>query len=422
MEFENGRTSWFDMPEGTMMRRDGRSVNAADIQAGDWARILINQAVIEQGHVIESVRAMNLEGDARHITNIVRGQLTGIDRIQNQLMLQNAQQLEQTGWSHYQQIARYSITNPQIEYFYNGRPVSLAFVNENLRHSSAEVYVALESAHGGDRIRMVSFRSGRDELLPPGNVVGIDGQGGFNIMANDGTIRTDAGTIVRRNGRLVDGRQISPWDHARVSLNGENSAAVVDIGPAPQYAGVQLIRGRIQSIDQGNSFRVQSMSLLDGFEWRFTPIEREFTIDRDTIFINQGGLTDINDFIDFTPETMVDRVFNIVVDGSRAAMIIDAPHSTQMIRGTIFEVAPGQLSLRDVHVRNAITGEWNVISFRDATATAVIGNNTIIVDRNQTIGVNSLQVGQQVRIMSPAPLPTAASGMSVDGFIVLVER
>jgi hypothetical protein len=422
MEFENGRTSWFEMPEGILMRRDGRVVNAANVQVGDWARILINQAVIGPGHIIESVRGMNLEGEARHISNIVRGQLTGIDRIQNQLMLQNAQQLEYIGWRHYQQIARYSLANPQIEFFYNGRSVSLAFVNENLRHSSAEVYVALENAHGGERIRMVSFRSGRDELLPSGSVVGVDGQGGFNIMANDGTIRTDEGTIVRRNGRLVDGRQISPWDHARVSLNGENSAAVVDIGPAPQYAGVQIARGRMQSIDQGNSFRTQSMSLFDGFQWRFTPIEREFAIDRDTLFINEGGLTDINEFIDFTPETMVDRVFNIVVDGSRAAMIVDAPYTTQMIRGTIFEVSAGQLELRDVHVRNSITGEWNIISLRDATATANIGLNTIIVDRNQTIGAESLQLGQQVRIMTPAPLPNPASGMEIDGFIVLVER
>jgi len=448
MEFENGRTSWFDMPEGVMIRRNARPVNAHEVQPGDWARILINQVTIGPGHVMESVKAMDLEGDARHISSIVRGQLTGIDRIQNQLTIQNAQQMAQNGWRNYQQIARYNLTGQQIEYFYNGRPVNFGFVNEFLRHSGAEAYVALENAHGGERVRMISFRSGRDELLNPDTVVGIDGHGGFHIMSNEGAIQTDAGTIVRRNGRLVDGRQIFPWDHALVALNGENSAAVVDIAPAPDFAGVQIARGRVQSVDQGLSFRVQSMALFDGLDWHFTPIEREFTIDHDTLFMVDGqSPMDINNFIDFnathpdlTADSRVDQVFNIVIDGSRAARVTDAPYATRAIRGVIYGINGDTIHLRDVHYRETPPnvppvinldpplrqpGAWRLISNISATATATVQSNSIIVDRNQVVDVGSLQVGQQVRIItSNAAFPSAiVPGMALDGaYIVLVER
>ena len=423
MEFENGRTSWFNMPNGTMTRREARPINANEIQVGDWARLLINQAVIAPGHLIESVVAMDLEGAARHITNIVRGQLSTINTIQNQLTLQNTQQLGQQGWANHTPISQFSLSNPQIEFFYNGQPVNLAFVNHNLRFSNAEAYVAIENTFNGEQIRMISFRNGRDELLNPDTVVGIDGNGGFHVLSNEGTIATDTGTIVRRNGRLVTGNQIMPWDHAVVALNGGNNAAVVDIAPAPSYSGVQIARGRVQSVDQGNSFRVQSMAMFDGLSWNFTPIEREFTIDHNTLIMNaDGSLVNLTDFIDFTPESVVNEVFNIVIDGSRAARILEAPYATQTLRGTIYGIEGNTIQIRNVHLRNPETGVWALTSNIDATATIELAGNAIIVDRDQLIPSTQLQIGQQIRIMTTPPLPDPAPALTIPGYIVLVER
>lgn len=425
MEFENGRTARFTMPGEVMIRRDGRPISPAQVQPGDWARLLINQAIMAPGHVIESIRAMDLEGDARHITGFITGQLSGINRIQNQMIIQNA-----VRWTpgsppsplDFSNVDQFSTTNPQISYFLNGNPVSLGYVNEFLRLSNAEVVMALETAHGGERISVVSFfNPPRIEHLRSDTVVGVDGHGGFNILSTEGTIRTDDGTIVVRNGRLVSGRQIMPWDHVNVTLAGENRAAIVDISPAPNFGGVQIARGRIQSVDQGRSFRVQSMALFDGLNWHFTPIEREFTIDHGTLFMTDSGLMDINDFIDYTENTVVNQVFNVVIDGSRAARVTDAPYATQSIRGIIYNIEGDTISLRNVHVRNAQTGVWSIISNINATGTANVLGNSIIVDRDQVVSASNLQIGQQVRIMTTT-LPTAAPGMEVNGYIVLVER
>ena len=457
MQYENGLTSWFTMANDISVRQSARPINPSQVQVGDWARILVNQAVVGPGQVLESVRAMDVEGDARHINSIVRGQLTTIGGIQNQMQIQNAQSLERTGrWINYLPIATYDISGgSQIEYFFDGRPVTLGYVQNNLRFSGAEVYIALENHHGGERVRMVSFRSGRDELLNPDTVLGTDGHGGFHVLTNDGLIQTDPGTIVRRNGRLVDGRNIFPWDHAVVALNGRNNAAVVDIADAPGYSGVMIARGRVYSVDQGRSFRVQSIALFDGTEWHYTPIQREFAIDHDTLFFNSEGMTSINDFVDFGPDSAFFNVYNIVIDGSRAARVMDTPYPNQALRGIIHAIEGDTVHLRNVHFHDGnwarqdgwgtFSGRWLPLSvnapnpaygLRDqpnsSVAEITVLPSSIIVDRDQLVGVNGLRVGDQIRVMTDyrtirddtldRPDRRPPNGVTVDGYVILVER
>ncbi|MCL2171903.1 MAG: S-layer homology domain-containing protein, partial [Defluviitaleaceae bacterium] len=71
MEHENGQTSWFDVAGGVFITREGRPIAANNIQVGDWARVLVNEAIVGPGHVMASVREMAIEGAARHISEIV---------------------------------------------------------------------------------------------------------------------------------------------------------------------------------------------------------------------------------------------------------------------------------------------------------------------------------------------------------------
>ena len=267
-----------------------------------------------------------------------------------------------------------------------------------------------------------------DVPLNPELVVAVDGHGGFYVLAHEGLIRTDRGTIVRRDGRRVTGRDIRPWDYVIVTLSSADRAAVVEIVAAPAFTGVQIARGRIGRVEQGQSFQVQSMSLFDGQQWHFTPIERVFTIDTNTRFMVGGNPMDMNNFLSFMPEAGFDgainafnQVFNVVIDGGRAAWVTDAPYATQSIRGIIYHIEGDTLYLRDTHVRNQLSGAWTLTSNVSATSNVSILNNSVIIDRNQVVGINHLQVGQQVRVMTTT-LPQTAPAMSVNGYIVMVER
>jgi len=433
MEFNNGQTAWFTLAGNILVLENGIPVSPDRVRAGDWARIIVNQAMLGPGVMMESVREVALDGGGHHISNIVMGQLSRFNAAQNQLHINHARELTPAGWSNHRPLAQYNIGGANVSYFFDGRKVDLSFLNRYLQRGSATIYLALENNFAGERVTMVSVRSGRDELLRPETVISAS-DGNLHLLGIPGAIGTDEGTIVVRDGRLVDPSNISASDWARVSLNGHNLAAVVDITQAPSTDGVQIVRGRVARVWPHQSFRVETMSTFDGLRWHYTPIPREFTIDHDTIFLMEDGIGSINDFIGFTEDSVVGQVFNVIVEGGRAAWVIEMPFTEPIpsmpnapghlaVRGTIYEITDGSLGLRDVTVFNPRNGMWTPISLVDASGGVTIQTNSIIIDRDRVVGANTLRVGQQIRVLTDTPLNTVTigSGLEADGYIILVE-
>jgi hypothetical protein len=433
MEFENGQTAWFTLVNTVHVLEHGRPVSPNRIQVGDWARLIVTQAMLGPGIMMESVREVALDGGGHHISSIVMGQLSRFTPTQNQLQITHALELTPAGWSNHQSLAQYPIGGANVRYFFDGQEVTLGFLSRYLQRGSGTVYLALENNFAGERVNTVSVRSGRDQLLRPEEVLSASG-GEFQLLGNPGTIQTDPGTIVVRNGRMVDPGNITASDWARVSLNGHNLAAVIDISQPPSTTGVQIVRGRVARVWPFQSFRVETMSSFDGLRWHYTPIPREFTIDHNTIFVTEDGFGTINDFIGYTEDSVVGRIFNVITDGGRAAWVIDMPFTEPIpslpnapghltLRGTIFDVEGDSVSLRDITVFNPRTGAWAPISLIDASGGVTIQPNSIIVDRDRVVGANSLRAGQQIRVLTNTPINTVtvASGLEAEGYIILVE-
>ena len=420
VEYENKQTNWFDVADNIYVSKLGRPANSSQVAVGDWAKFLVNQAIIEPGYMMESVKEITVEGGEHFISTIIKGQLAGIEPIQNKLMIQNAQTLAKTGWSNHQNVQQISIANNDIEYYYNDQRISLDYAQRFLKRAEGDVYIALENSASGERAKMITFRNGRDELLPADTVITADGNGSFSILSNNGDIATDVGTIVRRYGRLVSSNNILPSDYTIVSLNGGNTAAVVDIGDAPAITGVNIARGRILSVDQGQNFKVQSMSVLSGNEWVYTPIQREFTIDYNTKFLDSEGIKDISGLRDYTADSAVDKVYNIIYDGSKATWLVDAPYSKQAVRGIVYESSGGTLKLRNAEHYDNTTGKWTPVSLLDATISVSVPQNAITVKNNAV--TNNVAVGDSVRVLTDVLPEKIQSGIEVTGYFILVEK
>jgi hypothetical protein len=340
--------------------------------------------------------------------------------VQGTLQLAHAEVLENLGWGDYRNLISLNLSSPNIQYFVNDRQVSLDHIVQFYSRTDFDVYVATEAMFSGERVRMLSIRDGRDELFRPDTIVSADGMGRFSTYTTGGTVATDAGTIVIRHGRLVTPMSIMTPDYATVALNG-GRAAVVQITDPPGYDRVTIARGRIQSVDNGRSFRVLSMSFLTGVEYSFTPVQREFRIDHNTIFLTEDGIVDRSTFIDYGDNSVVDSVYNIVIDGTRAAYVVDSPYCTRSVRGMIYEMDENRLRIRNAEWYNAETGRWIAVSNVNATLEIELPVNRLIVKNQTTIGVHGLAVGDQIRVMTNV-LPTIAPGAVVTGYMVFVER
>ncbi len=431
LQYENGQNSWFDVADTVFASKAGKPIEQNEIQAGDWVKVLVNQAIISPGYVQESIKEITVEGTGHEINTIIKGQLGAINNIQNKISVQDSYTLTKNGWADYKEIRDVSIANKDIEYYYEGKQISLDYAMRYLKHADNDVYIALENNYSGEKVSMVSIRTSRDDVLNADTVVNSDGVGNFNISSKDGTISTDSGTIVRRYGRLVTGQNIMSPDFATVILNGDNKAAVVDIYDQPDVSGVLIGRGRILSVDEGKSFTLKSTGILSGNKWVYSPVERTFQIDHNTMYIDENGISTMESFIEYTTNSAISKVYNIVSDGTKATHVINSPYAKDSVRGQIVSVSTGGgdgenaaesgIVIKDTTYLKNKAYNWEDLSYSDSSANITLPANSVIIKNNKVVGLNDLEKGDKIRVMTDS-LPTSPqSGMNVTGYIVLVE-
>ena len=419
VQFDNGQTAWYDIPSGVYASKGGKPIDLSNVVAGDYVKLLINEAILSPGETMESVKEVLVEDSGHLIGDILKGQIGAIDSIQKTMSLQHSYTLDDSGWGNYQQIRKLSTSNKNIMYYYNGTRVSEDFVKSKLKRANGEVYVALENGYSGDIISKITFRTGRDEPLNPDIVTSVDGVGNFTTAGN-GTINTDAGTIVRKNGKLVDATNISVNDYVRVSLNGDGKAGIVDIYEAPVSSSVTIARGRVKQIEDNKWFTVTSMSQLNGEKWEYSPVERKFTIDEQTLYITENGIQNISQFIGYTENSSIDKAFTIIFDGDRATHIIDAPYPTKLVSGTVYETGD-TIKVRDgKYMKDNKT--WDSVSVKDPTINLSTKSNTIVIKDNKVTSINSIQKGDKLKVFTETLPSKIASGITVDARIIFVEN
>lgn len=419
--YENGQTSWFDVANSIYVSKNGKPINVSDLMEGDWVKLLVNDAIISPGYVLESVKEIKVENAGHDISTIIKGSIGAINGIQKTLSIQHAYSLTKDGWSNYSEIKQLSLANDDIAYFYEGKQVSLDYVEQFLKRADGDVYIALENNYAGEKVSMVSFRNSRGDVMDSDTVISTDGAGTFSTIAN-GNVATDAGTIVRRYGRLVDGSSIMIPDYAQVILNAENKAAVVDIFEAPSISGLMIARGRILSVDEGKTFKVKSMSSLEDVDWIYTPVEREFTIDHKTVFIDETGVVNSDTFKDYTAETAVNSIYNIISDGTKALYVIKAPFTKKVVRGKLAETpSENALLLKDGIYYDNDTGIWSNVSNVDNAINITTASNTVVIKNNKVVDISKLEKGDNIKVFTTT-LPNLVQGsMTLNGYIILVE-
>ena len=417
VQFENGQNASYTIPNSLFISKAGKPVNISELVAGDWVKLLVNEAILAPGETIESVKEIIIEDSGHTIGDIVKGEVGKIDPIQKEISITNSYVWGKSGWNDFKQVRKLSLANNDIEYFYNDKKIDLQFVEKYLKRSNGQVYIALEENYSGNIISRITFRTGRDEVLEPDIVVNSNNMGTF-ALSGTGVLQTDTGTIIRKNGKLVDASSIAVNDYARVSLNGDGKAAIIDIYEAPVNNAINIARGRVSAIDEGKSFTVESISQLSGNDWTYSPVSRKFTIDGNTLFITESGIESIDKFIGITSDSKIGKAFTIIYDGSRATHIIDMPYPTKAVSGKVYSKG-GEIILKDGKFING-SGAWESIGVKDSSIKLKSAKNTIVIKENKVVSIDSLQKGDLIRVLTDKFPDKMTGGASIDARIIFV--
>lgn len=425
VEYDDLTTNLFDVNANVPIKQSNKTVPSSMLKEGDTIKMLVNQAVLEPGTVKETIKEIVIDEYGNTVSNLYRGQLGNWDKSQRTITLLNTYTLGNTGWRDYTKTKKLDISNKNIEYYKDGNRIDLDFANNYLRNDHIEVYVAMEKYYDQEKVLKVTFRDGRDSVLNFDNVTYSAGGDRFKMLQSSNFIDTDNGTIVVKNGKLVeDGNILSP-DYAQVVMNGNNRAAVVNITPEPGNDATSIFRGRIQSIDSNESFQVQSHSVLKDMSWIYSPIPRMFTVGYDTVIIDEDGMIPQSEFIDYSAITKVDQVYTIISDGTKAKYLIKNPYTTEGLKGEIYELGDNLINIKDTIVYDREDSTWKDLSYTNSYAEINLLNNSIILKNNKIISQDELQEGDKIRVLTTEFLIDKLKledARDVQGYVILVEK
>ncbi len=395
--FDNGEVSSYQVPDDVIVRKDNSIKDASYLEVGDSAKFLINEAIIDSGYIVESIKEINVEDQGHEIDDIVKGTFVGYNAIQGEIQLSNAQTLETSGWANTDLLDTLSLkSNEQIKVYINDVETNVSNFNRLLKaNTDYEVYLAVEQNYNGPKVKYMTAYDGRDTLLNTDVITNVTSNGKILLqsMANEYKVKKNA--IVVKNDKLVTNSALQPYDLVQVSLNG-GDASVVKVIDSIDNTGIQVARGRIQSVNENKDFTVKSLVLLENNKWTYSPIERTYQIDNDTIYLTADGeVQDISTFIGYTDTSVINKVYNIIADGGYAKYIIESPYVNEDVNGTVYKVEDGVVYLKDVNYYDKESASWKSVGVKNNTATVNLVENSVTIKDSEVIDPSKIEVGDK---------------------------
>lgn len=421
LEDEKGNIYYYEIDATTPITKGSKLINASAMKIGDWAKVLVCEKILGQGIVDEEVLEIVVDNDTRVISNLYRGQLTSVDTYKKLINIKNAQTLGKSAWTTYKSLIRLGVDANIAAVYKDGNRISVDYMNRYLKNADGYVYIATESYKGNENAIKLNFQGTYQNTLPASQVISATTN---SVKLRSGeTITINEESIVVRDNRLVGASNIMVGDTLQAVVSKNNNLAVGRVTSTQVSEGMlQVYRGRIKTITTGESFQVETFSLLQDGVWYYHPTPQTFTIDMDTRFYNTEGIvTDgIDQFIGHGAETNIGEVFTVVAIGDKAYAIVDMPYTKEATKGEIYAVNGQSIQIKDVYYYDTKNNKWNEYSKKNIGASITLGANTIIIKNGKIVPASKLEVGDTISAMVDSDLKTANG--TVKGYIIYVEN
>lgn len=418
---ERGNVYFYELQAATPVTKGGKLVDLSSIRPGDWAKFLVSEKILGEGITDEEVLEIVVDNNTRTISNLYRGQVTSVDTYRRMLNLKNAQALGKSVWGEYKNLVRVNLDTANAKAYRLGTQVSTDYINRYLSNADGYVYVATENYKGTENAVKMNFQTKNQNTLPASKVIATTGTT-VKLLSGE-TINVGEDSIVVRDNRLVGATNILVGDTLQAVITGGNNLAVGRITSNPTSEGtLQVYRGRIKKVNTGESFQVETFSLLENNLWYYHPTPQTFTIDPDTRFFGESGLITggINSFLSYGEKTNVGDVYTIVAIGGKAYEIVQMPYVTEATKGEIYAVEGNTIKIKDAYYFDTKGSKWNQYSKKNVGGTITLQNNTIIIKNGQVVPSSSLENGDTIKAMVDTNFKTA--GGTVKGYIICVEN
>lgn len=410
--------------DGVNVIKSGKLSKLTQLKDGDRVKLLVNEAPN-----LTRLKEIIIESGDKLVANIYKGNFKSYNNLSNQIVLSDPWVFRKGTWvkDEAEPMKTLKLDEDFTAYFGgNAQPVK----NLNKYLNGSVVYLVSESDYGNnENVVMANFTN--DLEVPYNDRVYTAGANKFTLQQAQTSISYDNGTIVVKDGRLVQGSSVTADDYTYVVANrdadsGTLVAGVVAIEKRAGTDTLQLFRGRISGIDEYKSVTLQSYSKLNGVNWDFANTPVTFTLNSNTRITDTDGIVGQGDFNSYNgATTFKNRTVYVLSDGTNAVEISTAPYGNVNITGTVITASgatyddegklltqPTALELRNVKYYNTSTKLYANMADSKFNLLA----NSFIIKNNVRIQPSELKKGDKVRVLKK---DTAVTG---DAYIVIVEE
>jgi hypothetical protein len=358
------------------------------------------------------IASIDIEKNPQPVSGIYRGNIEFYDPIRDALALSGVEEFINGRW------VKGIVYGKQCFGFssdYKVRPV---------KRVSGKAYFAVKKAEDGTkRFASAAYRAEPQyEETISDNVLSLAG-GALEFENSSDVVKTDANTLVIKDGRLVDISAVDTLDPVKASIErsfNENSyLATILVSESTAVNGLEIYRGRIKSVDQAKSVTFESFALLDGVTWEFTNTPKTFNIDLSSCrFFEDGGIGNMREF----DSSYVGKSVYVVANGTDIKLISDAPYAEIPVSGRIGSFVGGTfddfgealsdptgVKLADAFTYSSRTKKWS----KSADLEISIPENAIVMKNGKVGSISLLKMGDQIRMIRHE--------QSQDGILIICE-
>jgi hypothetical protein len=268
--------TYFTSPATVALKR-GVNISLSSLYEGDRVRLYFDEMDTR------FISRMEIEGDSILVKDLLRGKLTVSSQLENQIVLEDVEKIQNGKWELVQSTMSIPYTT-DLPLYVGGQKISY----QNLKYYKGKtVYMAVKDFFGKSRAEKMIVK-GQYQSDFSDKIEDVNWYTQALELGNHKNLTFHEGTIIVKNGRLVDMYSINAQADAYVVADGRGSQLTADViylynedinnSNIGQYG---VYAGRLDVILQ-NNVTLKNFFILNQNDWESFSGEKELYYDNDT--------------------------------------------------------------------------------------------------------------------------------------------
>lgn len=315
---------------GTIVQKEGQNLDLSILYEGDRVKLFFDE--VES----ELISRIEVEGKSLIIKDLYQGKLIKADRIEDRISLEKVQVLRNGQWQTYKQNLNLPY-DQQVPVYIGRQQVPY----QNLKYyQGKDIYLLTRNYLGGEHIEKMIIKD-RYESIYEDRIDDINWYTESFELENHQNVAFHDGTIIIKDGRLVDKYALNTSTDALVIADGRLESKIADVvyilNQEVNNSSIgqhYLYAGRLDQIAE-NQFWLKKFYILSDNEWESFRDEKELFYDNDSSIYDLESRNIISSSEFYSGPYAVDEDSNYVhdnhlkdcyayiyTDGDRAATVV----------------------------------------------------------------------------------------------------